>query len=91
MFNGKLLIAFPKKLASISQNDDFFHRVMQFQRRFTCVDFQPCRAIPYTIFQKIMAEVKASVPPHELRLRLGVSEGMLPVSSFAYHQSLFVC
>ena len=37
-----------------------------------------------------MVEVKASGPPHVLKLWLGVSKGMLPVKCFCSTKSLFV-
>ena len=42
------------------------------------VEFQPSRATFSTTCQKIVVEVKASGPPHVIRLWLGLSEGMLP-------------
>ena len=43
------------------------------------VAYLPTRASFAPRFIKIEVEVKASVPPHVLKLSLGVSKGMLPI------------
>ena len=42
-------------------------------------------------FVKIVVEVKASGPPHVLRLWLGVSKGMLAVEYFRSNEASFLC
>ena len=57
---------------------------------FQDVMLLPSRASFQPHFLKRVAEVKAYGPPHVLKLRLGVSKGMLPVEYFLLQQSLFV-
>ena len=52
--------------------------------------FLPPSAIFSPHFLKIVVEVKASGPPHVIKLWLGVSMEMLPVSTFAPTKPLFV-
>ena len=53
--------------------------------------FLPPRASFPPHFLNIVVEVKASGPPHVLKLWLGVSKGMLPVKYVRYNKTSFLC
>ena len=57
---------------------------------FQDVAFMPSRANFLQHFIKIVVEVKASGPPHVIKLWLGETKGMLPVKCYCSAKPLFV-
>ena len=87
-----MLAGIAQTSGNVSHNEmTFLSNLVELLMGFQDVAFLPSIAIFSTTFLKIVVEVKASEPPHVLKLRLVLSNRILPVYYFCSNKAFLLC